>query len=171
LMKWIHAIPDIYLDLLVRAFGWQKELVVSSLKRTIDIITDGKSWIHNPYILSERYLVNRFTKNKRTMEEYSNFYEFLWSWFTSCSLELFHLFSILESKKMQFFDGLTMDDQVALIIFVPDACAWSAMKSWLFFSRLHPNLTIFSITQNTTDGHTDEILITKINHLGYDILN
>ncbi len=164
LKKWYDAIPVVYRNELEHTLWWENA-TKEHLSQIVSILCDRK-WNkgkYNDYIMSEKFLLRRFyTKKKRADGlSYNQYYHDLWVNFTSCSLELFHLLTILKERKSQIFEHWSITGKIGVLLFVPDACVSSAMQSWLAVSKTDEMFEIINITQMTT-VENGVIMITKI---------
>jgi len=164
LKKWYDAIPSIYRIKLETTLWWEDK-TKEHLSKIVSVLYDRK-WNggkYNDYLMSEKFLLRRFYMKKKRADglSYNQYYHDLWESFTSCSLELFHLLTMLKEKKSKIFQHWTPKDKIGVFLFVPDACVSSAMQSWLAVSKTDENFEIINITQTTT---VEEwvIMITKV---------
>jgi len=130
-----EAIPKLYIDKLVSPppLFSSKEQLQSHLSSFLEVFYDHQHQRdYNKYLLSEKYMVRRFKarrESRTSFGEYNEFYHGLGSDFKSCSLELFHLLSVVAQNKKKLFPSLEDIDKVAMVLFVPDACVSSALQS------------------------------------------
>ncbi|MCX6823911.1 MAG: hypothetical protein NT085_02195 [candidate division SR1 bacterium] len=164
LKKGYDAIPDVYRNELENTLGGENA-TKEHLSKIVSVLCDrkGNKGKYNDYIMSEKFLLRRFyTKKKRVYgRSYNEYYHSLGTNFTSCSLELFHLLTILKERKSQIFEHGTIKDKICVFLFVPDACVSSAMQSGLAVSKTDEMFEIINITQMTT-VENGVIMITKI---------
>ncbi len=158
---WYKAIPHVYRDILEKYLDgtkWSKE----RLRKAISELSQNWFTKKNEFILSERSLVKWFENNKdRNINSYVNYRENLWSGWSSCSLEIFHLLTLVNQRKTKIFKETKLNDKIAMIMFIPDACVSSAMQWWLAVSKADENFEVINVTQTTT-AEDGVIMITKI---------
>ena len=159
-----EAIPKLYIDKLPPSFP-AEEAAKQHLSSFLEVLYDHQhEKIYNPYLLSEKYLVRRFKARRESQtsyQEYNDFYHGLGAHFKSCSLEIFHLLSIISQNKQKLFSSLKDVDKMAMVLFVPDACVSSALQWWLAVSKTADDFDIINVTQNTTAAD-DVIMITHV---------
>ena len=163
-LKWYNAIPETYREELEKHLWWAIE-TKKHLSNITSILYDRKEnkWKYNNYLMSERFLVRRFIKRQKRADflSYKEYYHSLGKNFTSCSIEIFHLLTMINENKTQIFDGIKSDDKIGMIMFIPDACVSSAMQWWLAVSKTDENFEVINVTQ-TTIAEDGIIMITKI---------
>jgi hypothetical protein len=158
---WYKAIPSIYRDILEKYLDgakWAKK----HLHKIISELSQNGFTKKNEFILSERSLVKWFENNRdRNIESYINYRENLWNERSSCSLEIFHLLTLIKQKKTKIVDQIKLNDKIVIIMFIPDACVSSAMQWWLAVSKTDEKFEVINVTQ-TTIAEDGIIMITKI---------
>ena len=162
--KNFDAIPQIYLEKLLFLFP-SDVLLKKHLSNITWILYDHKhEKSYNQYLLSEKYFVRRFKarrESKTIYGEYNDFYHSLWANFKTCSLEIFHLLTMLYQNKIKIFPSLNDSSKIAVLLFIPDACTSSALQWGLAVSKTAPDFDIVNITQNTTMWE-DLLMVTHI---------
>lgn len=149
LRAWYRAIPSVYRRLL-EGYLWWAKWVKTHLKKTISVLCEEWLTKKNEFVLSERSLVAWFDGNKgRNIVWYVWYFESLWKDWTSCSLEIFHLLTLLKEQKTQILNCKSQD-KICVLMLIPDACVSSAMQWWIAVSKTDETFEIINITQTTT---------------------
>lgn len=163
-LKSYNAIPEIYREEIEKHLWWEDK-TKEHLKRINWVLYDRKNnkGKYNDYLISEKFLVRRFIKRQKRSDflPYKEYYHNLWKNFTSCSIEIFHLLTMINENKTNIFDEIKTDNKIAMIMFIPDACVSSAMQWWLAVSKTDENFEVINVTQ-TTIAEDGIIMITKI---------
>lgn len=161
LRAWYKTIPSTFRRFLEQYLWWAK-WTKGHLKKIVSVLF--KKWLdkRNEFMLSERALVNWFGRKKQHKSPwYEEYFENLWKDRASCSLEIFHLLTLLKEQKTQIFENCQVDDKICVVVFIPDACVSSVMQWWLAVSKTDETFEIINVTQTTTIEDW-VVMITKI---------
>ncbi len=171
LKEWFNSVPNIYREEMRKYFQSENE-IKDHLKFVVSKICDSPTWKINDFLLSEKYLVRRYKARQQASSNflnYNEYYQNLWTEFTSCSLEIFHLLTIIQEKKYDIFMRCEETNKICILMFVPDACTSSAMQWGIVVSKTNENFEIINITQTTTIQEW-VMMITKISKWGVERL-
>jgi len=160
LRTWYKAIPHTYRRPLEECLWWAKWVKIH-LKNIISALYEKWLTKKNEFVLSERSLVTWFDKKREhKVYWYDEYFEDLWENRTSCSLEIFHLLTLLKEQKTQILNCKSQD-KICVLMLIPDACVSSAMQWWIAVSKTDETFEIINITQTTTLENW-VVMITKI---------
>ncbi|MCX6825227.1 MAG: hypothetical protein NTY80_03290 [candidate division SR1 bacterium] len=155
------TIPSTFRRFLEQYLGGAKG-TKGHLKKIVSVLFKKGLDKRNEFMLSERALVNGFGRKKQHKSPgYEEYFENLGKDRASCSLEIFHLLTLLKEQKTQIFENCQVDDKICVVVFIPDACVSSVMQGGLAVSKTDETFEIINVTQTTTieDG---VVMITKI---------